>query len=418
MIRLLLAIIFLPLFILFQNCSGPSGTSAPAIGAIGGPDGSAFWITPAATTIGAGQYIATSGFYNSTSNVPYPAIVNPSQITWASSNSTVASVSAGSIAGLTEGTAIITANYLNFAFQINILVSGKMMKRTLVVGGVTRDYYIYIPPITDKLTHPLVLSLHGGGGTAMNQAGTSQFNQLAQVQKFYVVYPDGLGSLQTFNGGACCGYAQANNIDDVSFISAVISDAEANYSINAAKIYATGFSDGAIMSHRLACNLSTQIAGFMSVSGGTGELDGSGKSYYTCNYSRPIPILETHALNDQNYPFSGGIGNGPSGTSFYSIPSTISRWITLNNVSNVPSSVEVVTSTTTCYHYATPASDSPSAPVTLCKINPVNVYDATDGIIFGGGHSWPGGIRGGSSKADVPVSDFNADNYFWKYFGN
>src|SRR5882757_6903229 len=101
----------------------------------------------------------------------------------------------------------------------------------------------------------------------MMQASTSQLNKLAHDQKIYVVYLEGTGVIQTFNGGSCCGSAQTNNIDDVLYVKTVLDDSEANYTVNAAKIFATGFSNGGIMSHRLACAVADRIAGIAAVSG-------------------------------------------------------------------------------------------------------------------------------------------------------
>ncbi|MBI5786428.1 MAG: hypothetical protein HZA64_13315, partial [Rhodocyclales bacterium] len=65
----------------------------------------------------------------------------------------------------------------------------------------------------------------------------------------------------------------------------------------------------------------------------------------------------------------------------------------------------------------TPANASlPSARVTLCKVDPVDVYDPVNEIVFGGGHAWPGGTRSPSAKSDVPPTDFSADSYLWRFF--
>jgi hypothetical protein len=33
--------------------------------------------------------------------------------------------------------------------------------------------------------------------------------------------------------------------------------------------------------------------------------------------------------------------------------------------------------------------------------------------VFGGGHSWPGGVRSPSANSDVPIADFDASTYIW-----
>jgi polyhydroxybutyrate depolymerase len=370
------------------------------------------------TTIGVAQVISVFAALQN-SGAAFPAYLDASSITWASSNPGVATINSnGVVTGLGNGSTTITAQYQTFSSQLNVTVSGILSARTLAVTGQgTRRYSIYVPPFTNANPHPALVSIHGGGGTAMLQAATSQLNQFAQQHNFYVVYLEGTGTIQTFNGGACCGTAQTQNIDDVLYVQSVLNDVEANFNVDANKEFATGFSNGGIMTHRLACTLSNRFAAVAAVSGGSGEFDNALNRYYTCNPARPIPILHIQAGNDRNYPFAGGVGAGISSTNFYSIDSTIADWRTRNNVTPQVT-LEQVTLTTTCYHYTTRADTSkPSAPVTLCKINPPDVYDAVNQIVFGGGHSWPGGMRSPSANSDVPVTDFSANAYMWAFFG-
>jgi polyhydroxybutyrate depolymerase len=172
-----------------------------------------------------------------------------------------------------------------------------------------------------------------------------------------------------------------------------------------------------MMSHRLACEMSDRFAAIAGVGGASGQYDRLLNSYYSCNPTRRIPVLHIHATNDRNYPYFGGHGNGVSGTDYYPVDSTIADWIVRNNVTNQPV-IENVTATTICYRYSTVVDTTKtSAPVTLCKVDPVDVYDAAKEIVFGGGHSWPGGVRSPSPKSDVPLLDFDANTYLWKFFG-
>lgn len=128
--------------------------------------------------------------------------------------------------------------------------------RTLPVAGQgLRRYAIYVPSGLGAGPRPALLAMHGGAGTAMGMAASSQLTKFAQERQIYAVFVEGGGALQTFNGGACCGTAQSPNIDDVAFARAVIADVRANYSIDPARTFATGFSNGGNMAHRLACAL-------------------------------------------------------------------------------------------------------------------------------------------------------------------
>jgi polyhydroxybutyrate depolymerase len=74
---------------------------------------------------------------------------------------------------------------------------------TLRVGGIAREYRLYVPESSAPLA--LVVALHGGLGSGDQLAETSQFEPLAERERFAVVFPDGVG--RTWNAGSCCGGA-------------------------------------------------------------------------------------------------------------------------------------------------------------------------------------------------------------------
>jgi polyhydroxybutyrate depolymerase len=61
-------------------------------------------------------------------------------------------------------------------------------------------------------------------------------------------------SALTWNGHGCCGKAQRENIDDVGFITTMVGQISAGLPIDKSRVYATGISNGGIMSYALACN--------------------------------------------------------------------------------------------------------------------------------------------------------------------
>src|SRR3989344_316279 len=378
-----------------------------------------FWFEPTTSTlIGVGQTINIFTALKASTYDLFPSYVAPTAITWTSSQSSVATVSNATVVGVSEGATVITGTYLTHSSQITVQVSGTMINRSLTVSGQgTRSYGLYTPNFGSTTgPHPVVLAFHGGGGSAMNHASISMLNKLAQAQKFYVAYPEGSGVIQTFNGGACCGAAKTNNTDDVYFTRHVLDDLEAKFSIDTSKIFATGFSNGGIMSHRLACALSDRIDGIAAVGGASGEFDSNSNQYYTCSPTNPIPILHIHINNDRNYPIGGGLGTGISETPFYSVASTISDWLARNNLT-AAATTEIVTPTTTCYKYTTVSNGgNPSAPVTNCVVSPIDIFDSVNEIVFGGGHSWPGGVRSLSTASDTPPTDFDANSYMWSFW--
>lgn len=376
-----------------------------------------FWLEPSVSTvIGVGQVINLYPAYQANASDPYPAYVDATQVTWSSSNPACASVNAsGSVAGLSACMTTISATYLGTTRQVSVQVSGTWVTRSVTVSGQgTRPYSIYIPDFAGSTApHPAMLAMHGGGGSALIQASTSRLVEAAHARKLYVAFLEGTGLIATFNAGACCGSARTNNVDDVAYARAVLDHIAATDTVDTARIFATGMSNGAMMSHRLACAAADRLAGIVAVAGASGQFDQALTQYYACTPARPIPIVHVHATNDRNYPFAGGGGDGLSATAYYPVDSTVADWRARNNVT-AQATVERITATTTCSRYATAANAAlPSAPVVLCKLDPVDVFDAANEIVFGGGHAWPGGVRSPAAKSDTPVTDFDANSYGW-----
>ena len=67
---------------------------------------------------------------------------------------------------------------------------------------------------------PLVVVLHGAGGTASDVRAHLGWDALADREGMMIAYPDGLD--RTWNAGACCGPARDRGVDDVAFLDALV----------------------------------------------------------------------------------------------------------------------------------------------------------------------------------------------------
>ena len=125
--------------------------------------------------------------------------------------------------------------------------------------GMTRFYLVHVPKSYRGQPMPLLLALHGGGGNADYQANDSKYRLIAKSEQagFIAVFPNGYsrlgGKLATWNAGACCAGAVRNQSDDVGFIRTVIRRVEIQANVDPRRVFATGMSNGAMMSWRLAC---------------------------------------------------------------------------------------------------------------------------------------------------------------------
>ncbi len=170
--------------------------------------------------------------------------------------------------------------------------------------GLQRRYMLFVPDSYDKSeSYPLVIAIHGGGGSAEAAVTYFQFNDMAEQEGFMVAYPEGTGEylsgklIGTWNGGNCCGYAKNNNIDDVGFIDDMIEKIKIDFNTDAKRIYVTGMSNGAIMSYRLACDLSHKIAAIAPHS--------SIGHFAECNLTRSVPTLHIHGMDDPCASYDG-----------------------------------------------------------------------------------------------------------------
>jgi len=155
--------------------------------------------------------------------------------------------------------------------QVGRLVPG-IHTRALRVGDRERRYRVCVPRSYDgQKAVPVVLVFHGGGGDPDGMMKLCGMNAKAEQAGFIAVYPYGTGRfagrLLSFNGGECCGYAHDNSIDDVGFVRALLDDLAAAANVDADRIFATGLSNGGIMSHYLASELSDRIAAIAPVGG-------------------------------------------------------------------------------------------------------------------------------------------------------
>lgn len=165
---------------------------------------------------------------------------------------------------------------------------------TLDVDGAGRSYRLY-KPVGLPSSAPLVVMLHGGFGSAKQAERSYGWDELADSEKFLVAYPDGYHRAWNANGGGCCGRPAREGVDDIGFVRAVVADIANNVSIDPARVYVTGMSNGAIMSYTLACN--TSIFAAIGVVSGT-QLD-------PCQSPRPVSVIHIHGTADPLVRYHG-----------------------------------------------------------------------------------------------------------------
>ncbi len=276
-----------------------------------------------------------------------------------------------------------------------ILPEGQTTHR-LNYDGRERTFIVYVPESVNWIEPvAIVFVFHGGTGNAESAIRMSGFNDVADVNGFVVVYPNGTGRLSgdkllTWNGGACCGYAQEADVDDVGFVRAIVADLQTLVEIDRKRIYATGMSNGGILSHRLACEAADLLAAVAPVAGTLNLSD--------CQPSQPVSVIEFHGTDDQHILYDGG--SGPKAlvsVDFNSVPNSIEFWISADECS----AEAQVESFADIRHEAWTGCAGSTA---------VELY-----TVVGGGHSWPGG-QGGLVGSAQPTMTISASQLIWDFF--
>lgn len=256
---------------------------------------------------------------------------------------------------------------------------------SLTPSGTARTVHVHVPAGYDPTRPaPVVLNFHGYTSNGLEQAEYSGMFKKSDEAGFVAVHPEGFGSTQSWNAGACCGQAVAAGVDDVALVRAILDELSAKLCIDTRRVFATGFSNGGFLSHRLACELSDRVAAIASVSGVLGVK--------SCAPSRPVPVMQLHGTRDRVVPFDGNPSLG-----FPSVEATVTGWAERNECTDAPRAV-FARDDVTC---TTMDACGGGSEVTLCTIE-------------GGGHTWPGSAY--SVGTDKTTQAIRATDAVWEFF--
>jgi polyhydroxybutyrate depolymerase len=260
--------------------------------------------------------------------------------------------------------------------------------RHITVGGASRMYLLHAGgEVTPG--RPLVLVLHGWRGRAVGieRRTRGTFDKLADRDGAIVAYPEALGDPR-WNDGWPTDAAPAP--DDVGFLAALIDALAVEFGIDRRRVYAAGFSNGASMVYRLACERPELFAAVAPISG-----DMSAPVAGACPRGAPVAIIAMHGTDDPLVPFGDQQQND------------IRTWVRRDGCPDKPSSSQLPD---TDPHDGTRTRIDLYAP---CAIGTAVAFYT----IEGGGHAWPGGERiwTVARHGDTP-RDFDAAAVIWDFF--
>jgi polyhydroxybutyrate depolymerase len=170
---------------------------------------------------------------------------------------------------------------------------------TLQSGGLTRYALVNVPPgVRSNRPLPLVLVLHGAGGTGRRMDRDTGFSAVADRYGFVAVYPSAPWKMWNIT-------ASPRKADDVAFIRQLLDTLESQICVDPNRVYATGVSNGGGMVALLGCAMSDRLAAIAPVAGNYAPLP-------PCTPDRPVSMLEIHGTADGSVPY--GVVPGWVGT--------------------------------------------------------------------------------------------------------
>ena len=284
------------------------------------------------------------------------------------------------------------------AFILSALVADPLVPgnhtRSVMFEQKARSYLVHVPEAYDgKTIVPVVLALHGFAQPAGTMPSFTGLNELAEKERFLVVYPSGTGFPVRWNSGGFRGQSG----DDVGYIRAVLDDLAAVANVDRKRVYATGMSNGAMMCYRLAAELSDRIAAIAPVAGTM--------AITNAQPAHSVPVIHFHGTEDSMVGYEGPGRDLPAGMTFMSVEDSVRIWAGLNGCQETPTGTAFLPDT----------NNQDGCTVEKTVYGPGR--DGSEVVLYtvrGGGHTWPGRkaprFLGGSTL------DIDASSMMWEFF--
>ena len=309
---------------------------------------------------------------------------------------------------------------LMLVYRAGTTTAGETDRYRIDHGGSSRSFTVYVPEsYSPESQSPVVLNLHGTRGTSRGQAAISRMNEVADQEGFLVVYPQAV--MSTSSGVRWNHLQLPDQVNDVSFIGAVLDQVEEDFNVDVSRVYSTGFSNGASMTHVLANAYPNRLAAVAPVAGSIAIRDRAGRNgpidpVTSPRTSRPMPISFVHGTQDFLARFEGG-ASPVTGDLYPAVDDVISGWLSNNNCQTEPTISRLEDIVTT-----------DRSTVELHRFLGCEEYQTSTGpveaevILFksiGGNHQWPGGAS--PSPLDNALlqprnDDINASREIWSFF--
>ncbi len=212
-------------------------------------------------------------------------------------------------------------------------VAGETTVRSLPLGELDREYRLHLPVgYQPDDAVPLVLSFHGYTGSAQSsELEITGLSDHADEHGYVVVYPQSTSfqaggyEITSWNDLSChgppglegpicapdavdypcppecgdcgdCGWCSCH--DDLAFVAVLLDELEESLCVDLDRVYATGFSNGAMFVQRLGCDMAERFAAVAPVHGTLAR-------GFPCAPDAALSIMDISGTGDRAVPADG-----------------------------------------------------------------------------------------------------------------
>jgi polyhydroxybutyrate depolymerase len=174
----------------------------------------------------------------------------------------------------------------------NVKVKTGTKTYSMTVAGLKRSYEVIAPVKAPPKSAPIVVVLSGIGSTVPQEISRDDLLAYATADEAEFVYPVAFD--ESWNAITCCGEAATKNVNDLAFLQALVPRVNPG---DARKVYVVGYSNGARMAYRVACDDPALFDGYAMVKGGPTP---------GCDLRKPVTVLQLASMNDPEIPYKPG----------------------------------------------------------------------------------------------------------------
>lgn len=269
--------------------------------------------------------------------------------------------------------------------------------------GAQRSFLLHLPE-QYRPGMPLVVVLHGAFSGARQAEQETGFSKLADREGFLVAYPEGsglAGLLKHWNAGFCCGPAQRNQLDDVSFVAEVIRIVSTRFSADPSRVYLVGMSNGGMLAYRYAVERPAELAAVAVVSGAIARsAAAAGVSFRLQEPAEALPVMIVHGLDDDVIPASEDrVSDGQLRGEFAPASVAVDFWLRVQGGTPQPQRTEARNGSIT----------------KTVWVNSRNQGGVVYLQLAGWGHRWPGPWFTDRLEAGHPLYGFDGTSEIWNF---